>query len=416
MYAKIPAGNQYDIIFPIAKWVLKLRARGQGPLHRPRRAHQRRAGLLLGLLLQRPVVDPEVTRLGAVHRLQDRIGWRTDKVDAMTGSWNDLWNPQAAKHIFTLDDQDEALAMAALLLGYDVNTAKPSHLEEMKKLLISQKKFLRAYSSDDVNNMAGGDAWIHHMWSGDFVYLRNGLVEKPENYDFEAPEEGTPINSDAYCIPTNAKHPGTAMLFIDYLLRPEVAIKNTAYLYYPFPLRDALPEFDGTGQGHPGLQRRRQGPREPRRVPPPRGRRGPAARGRLDRSEGGLRGDRRVDPPGDATAPCVGVPASAPGCGALLLALPTAWIVTFFVSSMVIVVLLSFRAPRPRRLPSSAPRCAVYARYCTVERVDRSFLDRVCRGGRQRSFLLVTCSRNKPYGCHQQRATAMVAICLPWTR
>ena len=52
------------------------------------------------------------------------IGWRTDKVDSMTGSWNDLWNPQAAKHIFTLDDQDEALAMAALLLGYDVNTSK----------------------------------------------------------------------------------------------------------------------------------------------------------------------------------------------------------------------------------------------------------------------------------------------------
>ena len=37
------------------------------------------------------------------------IGWRTDKVDSMTGSWHDLWNPQAAKRIFTLDDQDEAL-------------------------------------------------------------------------------------------------------------------------------------------------------------------------------------------------------------------------------------------------------------------------------------------------------------------
>ena len=93
----------------------------------------------------------------------------------------------------------------------------------MKKLLISQKKLLRAYSSDDVNNMNGGDAWIHHMWSGDFMYLREGLVDDPKDYDFEAPQEGTPINSDAYVIPTNAKHPGTAMLFIDYLLRPENA-------------------------------------------------------------------------------------------------------------------------------------------------------------------------------------------------
>jgi spermidine/putrescine transport system substrate-binding protein len=133
--------------------------------------------------------------------------------------------------------------MAALLLGYDVNTAKPSHLAEMKKLLVSQKKVLRAYSSDDVNNMNGGGAWIHHMWSGDFLYLREGLVNKKKNFDFEAPKEGTPINSDAYAIPTNARHPGTAMLFIDYLLRPENAIKNTNYLYYPFPVRDATAAF-----------------------------------------------------------------------------------------------------------------------------------------------------------------------------
>jgi spermidine/putrescine transport system substrate-binding protein len=81
------------------------------------------------------------------------------------------------------------------------------------------------------------------MWSGDFMYLRNGVVKKPGNYSFESPKEGTPINSDAYCIPTNAKHPGTAMLFIDYLLRPEVARKNIAYLYYPFPVKDAVGTF-----------------------------------------------------------------------------------------------------------------------------------------------------------------------------
>ena len=33
------------------------------------------------------------------------------------------------------------------------------------------------------------------------------------------------------------------MLFIDYLLRPEVAKKNMDYLYYPFPVKDALPAF-----------------------------------------------------------------------------------------------------------------------------------------------------------------------------
>ena len=148
--------------------------------------------------------------------------------------------------------------MAALLLGYDVNTAKPSELDEMKKLLISQKKvpprlLLRRRQQHD-----GGDAWVHHMWSGDFMYLREGLVDEPDRRTTSRrPSEGTPINSDAYAIPTNAQHPGTAMVFIDYLLRPENAIKNMNYLYYPFPVKDALPRFTDLAKDVPGLQRRR---------------------------------------------------------------------------------------------------------------------------------------------------------------
>jgi spermidine/putrescine transport system substrate-binding protein len=243
MYAKIAAGNQYDIVFPIAKWVVKMRR--EGKLRAIDHDQLRNADQIYysGSYFNDPWYDPKSRVSVPFTVYKTGIGWRTDKVSGMTGSWRDLWNPQGAGHIFTLDDQDEALGMAALLLGYDVNTAKASHLDDMKKLLISQKKVLRAYSSDDVNNMNGGGAWIHHMWSGDFMYLRQGLVDKPSNYDFEAPREGTPINSDAYAIPTNAKHPGTAMLFIDYLLRPENAIRNINYLYYPFPVKDAVATF-----------------------------------------------------------------------------------------------------------------------------------------------------------------------------
>jgi spermidine/putrescine transport system substrate-binding protein len=243
MYAKIAAGNQYDITFPIAKWVVKMRREGKLRAIDHDQLENADQIYYSGSYFNDPWYDPKSRVSVPFTVYKTGVGWRTDKVSGMTGSWEDLWNPQGAGHIFTLDDQDEALGMAALRLGYDVNTAKRSHLDDMKKLLISQKKVLRAYSSDDVNNMNGGGAWIHHMWSGDFMYLRQGLVDKPQNYDFEAPEEGTPINSDAYAIPTNAKHPGTAMVFIDYLLRPENAVKNINYLYYPFPVRDAVSTF-----------------------------------------------------------------------------------------------------------------------------------------------------------------------------
>ena len=243
MYAKIAAGNQYDIVFPIAKWVVKLKREGKLRSIDPAELKNADQVFYSGSYFNEPWYDAgsEVSVPFTVYKTG--IGWRTDKVSNMTGSWEDLWNSEARGHVFTLDDQDEALAMAALLLGYDVNTAERSELDDMKDLLISQKEYLRAYSSDDVNNMVGGDAWVHHMWSGDFLYLRNWLVDDPTAYDFEAPREGTPINSDTYVIPTNAKHPGTAMVFIDYLLRPENAIKNMKYLSYPFPVKDALPAF-----------------------------------------------------------------------------------------------------------------------------------------------------------------------------
>ena len=243
MYAKINAGNQYDIVFPIAKWVAKMRAEGKLRAIDHTQLTNADQVFYSGSYFNKPWYDPKSSVSVPFTVYKTGIGWRTDKVDSMTGSWRDLWNPQASKRIFTLDDQDEALAMAALRLGYDVNTTKAKQLDEIKKLLISQKKYLRAYSSDDVNDMSRGDAWIHHMWSGDFLYLRQGLAEHPERFDFEAPEEGTPINSDTYAIPTNAKHPGTAMVFIDYLLRPENVKKNMEYLYYPFPTQDGSAYF-----------------------------------------------------------------------------------------------------------------------------------------------------------------------------
>jgi spermidine/putrescine transport system substrate-binding protein len=243
MYAKLAAGNQYDIVFPIAKWVVKLRREGKLRAIDPTQLKNADQVFYSGSYFNDPWYDAGSAASVPFTVYKTGIGWRTDKVSSMTGSWEDLWNTEASGHIFTLDDQDEALAMAALRLGYDVNTAAASELEDMKDLLITQKEHLRAYSSDDINNMVGGDAWVHHMWSGDFLYLQRGLADDPTMFDFEAPLEGTPINSDAYAIPANAKHPGTAMVFIDYLLRPENAIKNTHYLYYPFPVRDAQDAF-----------------------------------------------------------------------------------------------------------------------------------------------------------------------------
>ena len=124
MYAKLAAGNQYDIVFPIAKWVVKLKREGRLRSIDPAQLKNADQVFYSGSYFNEPWYDAgsEVTVPFTVYKTG--IGWRTDKVSSMTGSWEDLWNDEARGHVFTLDDQDEALAMAALRLGYDVNTAE----------------------------------------------------------------------------------------------------------------------------------------------------------------------------------------------------------------------------------------------------------------------------------------------------
>ena len=54
-------------------------------------------------------------------------------------------------------------------------------MEKAKQWALDLKPKLRGFSTDDVQNMVTGNAWIHHGWNGDVVNVRN-QVDKPENY------------------------------------------------------------------------------------------------------------------------------------------------------------------------------------------------------------------------------------------
>jgi hypothetical protein len=72
MYAKISAGNQYDITFPIAKWVVKMRREGKLRAIDQDQLSNADQVFYSGSLLQQPLVRPRRPGLGALHGLQDR--------------------------------------------------------------------------------------------------------------------------------------------------------------------------------------------------------------------------------------------------------------------------------------------------------------------------------------------------------
>ena len=106
-----------------------------------------------------------------------------------------------------LDDYQEVLGAGnSSPAPTSTRRTRPS-VEKAKQWALDLKPKLRGYSTDDIQNMVGGNAWIHHGWNGDVVNVRN-QVKKPENYSFQKCKEGIPLGTDCFAIPANAEHPG----------------------------------------------------------------------------------------------------------------------------------------------------------------------------------------------------------------
>ncbi|MFF8375662.1 spermidine/putrescine ABC transporter substrate-binding protein [Streptomyces sp. NPDC015661] len=236
MAAKLNAGNRYDIIFPTAKWAERL-SRG-GRLRRIDHGRLKNAEAVFGAYdyFADPWYDPRSAHTVPFTMYKTGIGWRRDRLGDLTGSWDDLWNDHAKGKVFVLDDRDEVLAIGALKNGMPLTTEKPGDLDRVTDTLRTLRPRLRGFSSDSYNNLLNGNADMTQAWSGDMAAML-AQAKDPSVFGFETAREGAPVNSDCYAIPADAPHPGTAMLFIDYMLRPENVKRNIEYIGYPMPVR-----------------------------------------------------------------------------------------------------------------------------------------------------------------------------------
>lgn len=248
MMAKLRSGNQYDLIFPSAEFADKLIKENQ-LLEIPR--DKLPATEDLYQFFDDPWYDPGSKHTVPYSLYLTGLGYRADEIDTMTGSWRDLTNPQAEGRSYILDDFQEGIGMANLVNGYELNAVEPDQLEASKEYLIGLKPDLRGFSSDTITNMSSGNAWIQHLWNGDVINIRY-RVDDPTSIKFQQNREGIPVGSDVFAIPTNAEHPGTALLFIDFVL--ENSPKNATWTGYPMPTNSAEKPYADLVKSEPELQ------------------------------------------------------------------------------------------------------------------------------------------------------------------
>ena len=249
MLAKLRSGNRYDLVFPTSDYVNRL-VKGNQLLRLDRALLQN--GDVVYPFFDDPWYDPGSEHTVPYAMYTTGIAWREDRVSGLTGSWNDLTLEAAKGKTFMIDDFKEGIGQANLLNGYDLNTVDPAELDKTQATLERQKGFLRGFSSNAAPNLLSGTAWVHHAWNGDLINVRSQTKE-PEKFRFQTCKEGIPVGSDCMAIPANARHPGTALLFIDFMLDPENASTNIEFFGYPMPVKGSEDAFATLASNDPAI-------------------------------------------------------------------------------------------------------------------------------------------------------------------
>jgi putrescine transport system substrate-binding protein len=166
--------------------------------------------------------------------------------DAPMDSWSIVFKPEniakfADCGINFLDTPDELIPAALKYLGRDPDSKDPTDIAEAAKVLSSVRQYVKKYNSSEyLSSLASGDICLVVGWAGDVVQARNRAIEAhakaPEtplvDINYVVPREGALIWVDGWSIPKDAPHPDEAHAFINYMMRPEVAAKNTAFISY----------------------------------------------------------------------------------------------------------------------------------------------------------------------------------------
>ena len=252
MYAKVSSGAAlYDVIIPsdymIERMIGEERLR---PLNMENIPHY--AYIRDDFKGENVYYEPAGDAIYSVPYFYGQIGilYNTERVseDAETfGTWALMWDEDYKGEILQINNSRDAFGSAFYMLGYGdyINKTGPEYnqyWQEALDKLKEQKKLVQGYVMDEVfYKMKSGSASIAAYYAGDFL----SMYEENDALGFYYPREGTNRYVDAMCVPSNAKNPELAELYINFMCRPDVALANAAYTYYASPLDFDAIEAEG---------------------------------------------------------------------------------------------------------------------------------------------------------------------------
>ena len=202
-------------------------------------------------------LDPDILHRMAVHDpgnlyavpymwTTTGLGFNAEKLHARLGKdlpdgWALLLDPKnAAKFqdcgIALIDAPMDIFQSVIIYLGRDPNRLDPADVAAASEVLRGIRPFIRYIDTAQyMTDLANGSICFALGWSGDVERARNRSREASNgvNLVYLLPREGAVLTVDMIGIPADAPHPQNALLWLNYLMRPDVAAGITNFINYP---------------------------------------------------------------------------------------------------------------------------------------------------------------------------------------
>ncbi len=248
--AKLLSGSSgYDVVFPSA---------------RPFAEKQIQAGIFANLdkaslsnwsnndpsiLKSLAAIDAGNAKLAPYMWGTTGIGYNVKKVreilgaDAVINSWSLIFDPVIAGKlsacgIAVLDDPEDAFTSALLWKNMNPAVSDTASLDAVKSVYMATRPNIKYFhSSKYISDLANGEVCVAMGYSGDVFQARDRAEEANNGVEiaFFIPKEGATRWVDVMAMPKDAPHAQNALIFMNYLMKPDVAASISNYVSYATP-------------------------------------------------------------------------------------------------------------------------------------------------------------------------------------
>ncbi|MCH3917284.1 MAG: extracellular solute-binding protein [Spirochaetia bacterium] len=242
MFAKLLCGaTGYDVIFPSQDYVsilIKL-----GMLEKIDLSKIPNVKYLSALVKEKATYDPGFVYSVPYFMGAAGVSVNKEKVHGYDHSWDIFSRTDLAGHMSMMDDMREVLGDALAYKGYSVNTLDDGQLAQAEYVVNKVwKPNLAKFDSEGFGkSFASGDFYVVQGYP-EIVF--GELKESDwDKVDYFVPKEGGPMYIDSMCIPKGAKDPELAMLFMNFIHRPDVYAQFLDEFRFPPSVNEAAAAY-----------------------------------------------------------------------------------------------------------------------------------------------------------------------------